>query len=50
MRDRLQQFLVDSYDGLIEDMRAAGLNDVAESLRQEAASDYPNEARFKTGK
>jgi hypothetical protein len=50
MRDRLQQFLITSYVGLIEDMRAAGMDDVAESLRQEAASDYPAEARFQTGK
>lgn len=47
MRDRLQQFLISSYVGLIDDMRAAGMNDVAESLRQEAAADYPDEARFK---
>jgi hypothetical protein len=47
MRDRLQQFLISSYVGLIDGMRAAGMNDVAESLRQEAAADYPDEARFK---
>jgi hypothetical protein len=39
--------LISSYVGLIDDMRAAGMNDVAESLRQEAAADYPDEARFK---
>jgi len=50
MRDQLQQFLITSYVGLIDDMRAAGLNDVAESLRQEAAADYPDEARFQAGK
>lgn len=50
MRDRLQQFLVASYVGLIDDMRAAGMKDVAESLRQEAAADYPDEARFQAAK
>lgn len=50
MRDQLQQFLISSYVGLIDDMRAAGHSDVAESLRQEAAADYPDEARFQAGK
>jgi len=50
MRDRLQQFLISSYVGLIDDMRANGMNEIAESLRQEAAADYPDEARFKAAK
>ncbi len=50
MRDRLQQFLISSYVGLIDDMRATGMNEIAESLRQEAAADYPDEARFKAAK
>lgn len=50
MRDRLQQFLISSYVGLIDDMRATGMSEIAESLRQEAAADYPDEARFKAAK
>ena len=50
MRARLRQFLIASYVSLIEDMRAAGMDDVAESLLQEAASDYPDEARFQAAK
>ena len=50
MRERLREFLITSYASLIDDMRAAGMDDVAESLRQEAAVDYPDEARFQSGK
>lgn len=49
MRTRLRAFLIASYAGLIDDMRAAGMDDVAESLRQEAVADYPDEARFQSG-
>jgi len=49
MRTRLRAFLIASYASLIDDMRAAGMDDVAESLRHEAATDYPDEARFQSG-
>lgn len=50
MRTRLRAFLIESYASLIDDMRAAGMDDVAESLRREAATDYPDDARFQSGK
>lgn len=50
LRIGLREFLVASYASLIDDMRAAGMDELAESLRQEAAADYPDEARFQSGK
>jgi len=49
MKTRLHQFLVASYAGLINDMRAAGKADIAEALRQEALADYPDESQFQSG-
>lgn len=49
MEARLHQFLISSYAGLVNDMRAAGKADVAESLRQEALADYPDQTQFLNG-
>lgn len=42
----IDAYLKTSYAGLISDLRAAGKVDVAESLRQEAIADYPDDPQW----
>jgi len=48
MQQKMDNYLLVSYLALIEEMNAAGRLTVAESLRQEATKDFPDEPRLRS--